>query len=376
MRANADWWTAWTTTAGLRRPALSPPAPCTERACIVPGLRQRCTVRCREVASRGLIWALPVMGAPSAASPARTKSRAESGILNPAGRRLPHGCAHPTAQTAGLPLRLPDPRWPAGGPARRRSPPGSRRRPAGGRRPAASLPPGGREEAVVGWVVQIAQIEDRTQLHMLELVEQQPSQGDRVGRQRHGDGPERLPGGGTEVPSVLGCGQGHQRGQARPQRWSVGTVLPLDFLPCCAECGLPLTELGIAQPRGDPPLMEIPERVGVLQDHPRTAHVQRPHGLPFAGSGIPGNGGTAWLAVQEGSQRKCPAGVADLDDDGVANHADGRDLQFPVGWGRDFVVAEHEPPSVGRCTAELITGTVTAAPARARAATAAATAPR
>ena len=108
-----------------------------------------------------------------------------------------------------------------------------------------ALSPRGMEEAVVSLVIEVIEIENRAEFHMLELVDEQQGQGDRIGWQRRRDGTERVPGGPADVAVLLGSGQGDQRGQARRQRWGVRCVLPPDFVPRILKLPLPLGELGI-----------------------------------------------------------------------------------------------------------------------------------
>ncbi len=55
------------------------------------------------------------------------------------------------------------------------------------------------EKPVVGLVVQVIEIQHRAELDVLELVDQQQRQSDRIGRQGGRDRAERVPCGGTDL---------------------------------------------------------------------------------------------------------------------------------------------------------------------------------
>ena len=54
--------------------------------------------------------------------------------------------------------------------------------------------PRGVEETVIGRIVEVVEIEHRTEFHLLELADEQQGEGARLGGQRHGDRAERVAG--------------------------------------------------------------------------------------------------------------------------------------------------------------------------------------
>ena len=127
--------------------------------------------------------------------------------------------------------------------------------------------PRGGKEPVVTPVMQIVKIKDGAHLDLLELVDEQPGQGRRIGSRGHRDGAERVSGSPAHIAAVMGGRQRHQHRQACRQCRGVGAQVPLDLRPGRTEFPLPAREFGLRQPGRDLTVVAVAEGIGVLDGH-------------------------------------------------------------------------------------------------------------
>ena len=162
----------------------------------------------------------------------------------PVSRPLP-GCARARTRIVHRRPAPPRRRSPAAGYASTRRWPGARRCPGGAFQRAHVLPPRSVIKLAVSGVVQVIEIQDRAEFHVLELVHDEQGESRRVRGQRGPDSAECVPGGRADVTPAWRRRHRHEHGQAGRDRGRVAGMVARYFLPGVREPVLPLGGLGL-----------------------------------------------------------------------------------------------------------------------------------